>query len=223
MENKKCSRILVFFVLLQSVMSPRVFSQDENMKLVKQSNGISVYKIKDAHESLNRIVVRTQVSSNYMDVLCLIKDFGHQKDWVYSNHDAFVLDSISPFRWIYYGVSETPWPILDRDVVAEVELTIDEDKKQISVHSIAKPDIIPASDELVRIQMMDSEWEITKIDENNTIVEMDILIDVGGSVPHWLVNLFGSKGPMGTFENLKEELKKPYRQDCECGYKELLN
>lgn len=223
MVNKKYSRILVFFVLLQSVISPRVFSQDENMKLVKQGNGISVYKVKGAHETLNRIIARTQVTSNYMDVLCLIKDFGHQKDWVYANHDAFVLDSIGPYKWIYYGVSETPWPILDRDVVAEVELTINDALTQITVHSIAKPDIIPDSDELVRIQMMDSKWIITKIDENHTILELDILIDVGGTVPHWLVNLFSSKGPMGTFKNLKKELEKPNRKDCKCGYKELLN
>ncbi|NPD46805.1 MULTISPECIES: START domain-containing protein [unclassified Lentimicrobium] len=193
------------------------------MKIVKQSDGISVYKVKNAHETLNRIIARTQVSSNYMDVLCLIKDFGHQKDWIYSNHDAFVLDSIGPYRWIYYGVSETPWPILDRDVVAEVELMIDETQKRITVHSVAKPDLIPPSDELVRIQMMDSKWKITKIGENSTVVVMDILIDVGGAVPHWLVNLFSSNGPMGTFKNLKKELKKPNRQDCDCGYKELLN
>lgn len=223
MRNKKYSRILVFFILFQSVVVPRVLSQNDSVKLVKNANGISVYKVKDAHESLNRIIARTQVSANYMDVLCLIKDFGHQKDWVYANHEAFVLDSISPFRWIYYGVSETPWPILDRDVVAEVELTINEERKQLTLRSIAKPDIIPASEELVRIQMMDSKWKISQIDPNHSIVELDILIDVGGSVPHWLVNLFGSKGPMGTFKNLKEELQKPIRKNCNCGYKELLN
>lgn len=223
MENKKYACALVLLVLFQSVFSPRVYSQDENMKLVKQVNGISIYKVKDDHETLNRVIARTELSSNYMDVLCLIKDFGHQKDWVYANHDAFILDSIGPYKWIYYGVSETPWPILDRDVLAEVELTIADDKSHIIIHSVAKPDIIPPSDELVRIQMMDSKWKITKIDKTHSIVELDIMVDVGGSVPHWLVNLFSSKGPMGTFKNLKKELEKPNRKDCKCGYHELLN
>ncbi len=223
MGNKKYARILVFFILFQSVFVPRIVSQNANAKLVKKSNGISVYKIKNSHESLNRIIAKTQVSTNYMDILCLIKDFNHQKDWIYANHEAFVLDSINPYRWIYYGVSETPWPILDRDVVAEVELIIDENENRLILHSIAKPDIIPESEELVRIQMMDSKWILTKLEENLTLVELDLLVDVGGTVPHWLVNLFGSKGPMGTLKNMKMEMQKPESQDCECGYNELLN
>lgn len=211
--------ILIVLLGAQFSFNP-VFAQLENGKLIKDNDGISVYKIKNAHENLNRIIARMKVESNYLEVLCLVKDFEHQKDWIYANHKAFMLDSISPYCWIYYGVSETPWPLLDRDVVAEVELTIDTSQNAIIIHSTAKPDMIPASKDLVRIQMLDSKWTIIKVDQNHSIIELDLLVDVGGNIPRWVVNLFSSKGPTGTFKNLKKELEKDI--DRACAYNELL-
>jgi len=217
MGNNNTTKILLSLCFF--VFTLQVFAQNNQLISVKESNGISVYKQKDAHENINRIVARTQVDAYYMEVLCLIKDFEHQQDWIYANHGAFCIDSISPFEWVYYGISEIPWPVQDRDVVAKVQLEIDEENQMITIHSIAKPDLIPASDEMVRIQMLDSKWRLKKLDKG-TLVEMDLLVDVGGNVPSWLVNLFSANGPYNTFKNMQQELKKPELLK-DCGYKDF--
>jgi len=207
------------FILINALIfinSPIVFSQNNDLILVKKSDGIFVYKEKDAHENINRIVARTKVDANYLTVLCLIKDFDHQKEWIYANNGAGCIDSISPVEWIYYGISETPWPFQDRDVVAHVDLILDKMKKEVTVHSTAMPDLAPASPEMVRIQMLDSKWRLTKL-VSGTQVELDLLVDVGGNVPVWLINMFAAKGPLNTFKNMKVELQHPENFN-DCGY-----
>lgn len=194
-------------------------AQNKQLIPVKESNGISVFKQKDAHENINRIVARMQIDAYYMEVLCLIKDFEHQQDWIYANHGAFCMDSISPFEWVYYGISDIPWPMHNRDVVAKVQLEIDAANQMITIHSIAEPDLIPASNEMVRIEMLDSKWRLKKL-EKGTLVELDLLVDVGGNVPSWLVNMFSANGPYNTFKNMQEELKKPELLK-DCGYKDF--
>lgn len=218
MDISKILRRFIVVILL-CINIPYVFSQDDNLILVKDSDGILVYKEKDAHENINRIVARTKVDAYYMKVLCLIKDFKHQKDWVYANNDAICIDSISRTEWIYYGISETPWPFQDRDVVAHVSLEINEEQQELILYSKACPDVIPASPEMVRIQMLDSKWRLKKL-EDGTMVEFDLLIDVGGNVPVWLINMFSARGPFNTFKNMKEKLKHPENIKS-CGYQDF--
>lgn len=223
MGNKSLfNNLLIILIFIISSHSFAVYSQVDSLVLVKDKDGIQIYKEKDAHLNINRIVSRSDYSSNFMDILALVRNFEHQKDWVYSNTGAVLIDSISPYEWIYYSISETPWPFQDRDIVARVKLEVDYEAQCLTIHSVAEPNLIPISPEIVRIMMMDSKWRITKISEKSSRVELDMLIDVGGNVPQWLVNLFAAKGPFTTFSNMREELKDLKHQSKVSGYEELI-
>ncbi len=40
-------------------------------------------------------------------------------------------------------------------------------------------------------------------------MEYTLRMDPGGDIPAWLFNLFVTKGPVESFENLKVQLQKP--------------
>ena len=50
---------------------------------------------------------------------------------------------------------------------------------------------------------------ITPIAKGRIKVEYTIRLDPGGDLPAWLFNLFVTKGPAESFENLKLQLNKP--------------
>jgi len=210
--------LIVFYFCIGSA-----YAQNDELKLVKNSNGISVYKQKKAQDQLDRIVARTEVSSNYLDVICLIKDFEHHQDWIYSSYGAAIIDSIDDKHWIYYGISETPWPFLDREIVTQVNVEVLQKDHKVIIHSFAIPDHIPVSPDMVRIQTLDSKWIITKNGENSTLVELDMVMDAGGSVPRWLIKLFAASGPYNTFKNMKSELEKHKEINYKCSLMAWLN
>jgi hypothetical protein len=217
MENKQ--KNYFFFLFLYFFVFSIAMGQEDSLRLVRESDGIFVYKQKDAHENINRIVANMEVDAHYLEALCLIKDFKHQKDWIFSNSNAFCIDSLSPHHWIYYGVTETPWPFQDRDVVADVYLEIDQKKQELVIHSVSNPHLIPVFDELVRIEMLDSKWRLKKL-SNGTEITLDLLVDVGGNVPSWLINMFSANGPFNTFKNMKKKLEN-HQHSNDCGYQEL--
>lgn len=198
------------------------YSQKEELKLAKEGDGIQVYKEKKAQDRLDRIIAQTLIPSNYMDVMCLIKNYKNHHKWVYANYGAAIIDSIDTKHWIYYGMSETPWPFQDRDVVTEVELMVIPEENSVFIHSVANAALKPASPEMVRVVLLDSKWKLTKISQDSTLVELDLIMDAGGGVPKWLIRLFSANGPFNTFKNMKEELKLPENYHCTCGYPELL-
>ncbi|NOR87621.1 MAG: hypothetical protein GQ527_08440 [Bacteroidales bacterium] len=217
---KNSFKLLLYFLLV--IISAESLAQDSKLKLIRDDDGIKIFKEKNAHNNINRIVVSSEVSANYMSIVCLIKDFRSHKDWMFANHGAYIIDSISPYEWIYYSISETPWPLVDRDVVSRVKLNIYPESKQVIIKSIGEPDLIPASQEMIRIPKLISQWTITKIDADHSMVELDILADAGGKVPQWIVNLFASSGPFRTIENMKLELQKDKYNKPDCGYKLLI-
>lgn len=207
--------VIVTFVIYM----PAVVSQNDSLKLVRKSDGIFVYKQKDAYSNINRIVAQTIIDAHYLKIFCLIKDFHYQKEWIYANNGAICIDSISPDNWIYYGISKMPWPFQNRDVVADVNLKVNRADKELIIQSVSKPGLIPESSEMVRIQLLNSKWKLKKLDDK-TYVELDLLVDVGGNVPVWLINMFAAKGPFNTFKNMKKELQNP--DDIKnCGYKDF--
>ncbi len=211
--------LLIASILIAST----VFTQNSEPVLVKEFEDIKVYELENAHGNVNRIIARAKFNANYMDILCLLKDSDNHKNWIYANKGGFILDSISPYKWVYYSISETPVLLADRDFITDVELTVDQSKKSILVHSVGNPKYKPEVKDLVRIQMIDSRWTIVKIDETHSEAELNLLIDVGGSLPSWLVNMFIANGPFNSFKNMKEQLKLPKYRHCKCGYDNLIN
>lgn len=223
MLNRFQKRSLLIPLLILFLNISICFSQEEELKLAKEGDGIQVFKQKKALNKLDRVVAYATINANYMDIVCLMKDFENQHNWVYANHEAMMLDSIDAEHWIYYGVAETPWPLQDRDVVTTVELIVNQEKHSVLIHSFATPDIIDLTEDKIRIQTLDTKWKITKISQDSSFVELDMFMDVGGGVPKWLVRLFSANGPFNTLKNMKEELLKPENINCDCGYKELLD
>jgi hypothetical protein len=170
---------LIFTLAFLSLVS----AQEGEMILVKDSDYIKVYKIENAWGNLNRIIARSTFNSNYMNLFCLIKDHDNHKNWIYANKGGYILDSISPWQRVYYAVSETPVLLADRDFVTDVDLTVDLKSKSLLIHSVGNQKYKPDVPDLVRIQMIDSHWTLRKIDEIHTEAELNLLIDVGGSLP----------------------------------------
>jgi len=205
-QNKKIiSRLLLLFVFFSI---PNIHSFAQDLILVKDKDGIIIYKEKDAHNNLNRIIASTVIPENSLKILSLICDAENHENWVYANHGAYILDSIDPYHWIYYSISKAPWPINNRDIVSSVELFIDNQTYTIRVESNGKPNLIPESPNMVRIPILHSKWVLQKIDDENTRVKLDILVDPGGNIPNWVINLFSANGPYRTLINMKNEVKK---------------
>jgi hypothetical protein len=61
-------------------------------------------------------------------------------------------------------------------------------------------------DEFVRVPVSEAHWYIQVLGQKNIKIKHSILIDPGGSIPAWLMNLSLAEGPYQTFKSLREFL-----------------
>lgn len=194
---------LIFTVLFT------VTNAQDKWKLISNKDGIEVYT-QNLHNSAYkavRIVSTIDVSLNRM--ASFLMDVNNTQDWVYATKNCRILSKHSPTDLIYYAEVDLPWPISNRDFIIHILLEQDAKTKALSIKAENMPDVLPKNKGIVRIQRSYGKWHIVPIGKNQVKAEYILQVDPGGIVPAWLVNMFASRGPLESFQNLKREIQKP--------------
>jgi hypothetical protein len=97
--------------------------------------------------------------------------------------------------------------VSDRDMVVRMKAEHQPGLTWAKIESLAMPDFIPLRKERVRVPRSKEVWEITSLTDKKIKISYYLQVDPGGSLPPFLVNLFVTKGPYETFENLKQLLQ----------------
>jgi hypothetical protein len=84
----------------------------------------------------------------------------------------------------------------------------DPKSKEITVDLVSMPDYLPPKKGVVRVPFSQARWSIRPIDHSTLQIEYYIEIDLGGSVPPWMVNVVAHRAPYETFLGMKESMGK---------------
>jgi len=202
----------IFLSLLFNLLSPSISGQDDGWNFIKENDGIEVYTRKTDDSPVKQIKVQKVMETTLSSLIALMKDVENHKNWTYANKKAKILEKHSEFSWIFYGYSAAPWPVQDRDMVLLSTLHQDSITKVITNIGECIPDYIPENEDVVRIPDCHSIWTLKPLGDGKVLVSLEIQIDLGGSIPNWLINLVSSKGPYLTIKNMEEAVKKaPYK------------
>jgi hypothetical protein len=88
----------------------------------------------------------------------------------------------------------------------------DKRSKVVTVNAPCVTDLVPVKENIVRITQSTGRWTITPVGRGQIQVEYVLIVDPGGSIPAWVVNMFAARGPMESFKKLKKQLEKPVYQ-----------
>lgn len=177
--------------------------------LRKEKDGIFIYELKTDTAKFNSIKVETELPGKVEDLVSILLDVGNHYKWAYGTKSAVVLKRISEREIIFYKELKSPgFVVSDRDLVIRLKVIPNPVTKSIKVESSAVPNFVPPKDNLVRVPLSNETWLITAAPEHKIKISYSLQFDPGGALPPVLVNLFISKGPLESFTNLKEVLKK---------------
>lgn len=190
--------VVVLFSILFVLSANGYAQKTESWKKVKDSDGIQSYVMKLPDVAVNKVKVETIVKSSLSSLVALMIDTPRNKDWVFLNTYACTQHKENEFNWVYYGQNNAPWPVSDRDVVTRVHLFQNTVTKEVVIESVADPDLRPRHQDFVRIPMLQSVWRLIPLGEGKIKVVLELVIDMGGNMPYWLINLAVTKGPSGS-------------------------
>jgi len=195
------TRYLTFILLFITV---QVGAQD--WKLAKNEDGIKVYTRPNQSSSFDSFKAIMMVDYSVDQVTEILMHTDEHRDMYPNSRDYKVLKRPSDSTLIQYSVSETPWPVDDRDGIYEMVFKTERKTGVFNVFSRALPTYLPEKEDIVRITLSDTRWTVTPKGDSKALVEYMVTADPGGSIPSWLANSAAVDVPFQTFVNLRKEL-----------------
>jgi START domain len=190
----------IAFLLLAS---GRVAAAQEDCNLRRDEDGIKVYT---CHQDTARFKsVRAEIfleNTSLEAIKAIILDVENYVNWQHNLLEAQVLEKVSDSEEILHTVVDVPWPVSNRELITRLKvLEADTAKLKIKGESISYD--YPAQRGLVRVPFSQTIWDIEVINGTDLMVHYFLMVDPGGSVPAWLVNLTIAQRPYDSFKNLR--------------------
>ncbi|HLK30448.1 MAG TPA: START domain-containing protein [Puia sp.] len=175
--------------------------------LVKEQDGIKMYNRPSEHSKFNDIKIETEFAGTLQQLANILADVEKYTDWAYGTKTSTMIKKTSAYDFIYYSEIDVPWPANNRDFYAHCKIMLDSATQSLKVVSASIKNYMPEKKNIVRLPLSSGTWNVTALPNKKIHLEYILELDPGGNVPAWLLNLFSSKGPMETFENLKRKMK----------------
>lgn len=209
-------RLLLIFIMV--VLIADVDGQTGEWEFLRGEDGIEVFSRKSADSPIKEIRVQNMMKTDLSSLVALMKDVDNHKNWTYANKKAKVIEKQSEFSWIFYGYSNAPWPVQDRDMVINASLSQNPETRVVMNEGKCNPGLLPEKDGVVRVPACRSVWTLEPVGADSVLVSLEIKIDLGGSLPAWLINMVSHKGPYETIKNMEAEVRKPRYLNAELDY-----
>jgi len=193
------------------------YSQEDDWKLQKNSDGIEVYTRDVEDWSFHDIKVFTNMDESLHSLVACLKDVSAYTCWAYACERAFILDSIGEREEYFYAQFDAPWPIKDRYILIHSIVEQDTSTGEINFFSESLPGSYyeSAPDDLVRMPFFSSNYRLVPKDDGTVDVHYWLRLDPGGWLPAWLVNMASTIGPYSSFVKFRDFVKKEKYQRME--------
>jgi len=178
-----------------------------NWILQKEKDGIKISNRPSPASSFNDVRVEVDLPGNIDQLAAILLDVNKYTEWAYATRKSELIKQLGPGKLIYYSEIEVPWPATDRYFYALFELIKDPGGGSMQVISSSILYEAPVPKDLVKVPYSKGSWSVTQSSKKSIHVDYILELNPGGSLPAWILNLFSSKGPLETFENIRLKMK----------------
>ncbi len=179
-----------------------------NWQFKKEEDGIKVFTAKTPNSNFKAIRIEFNINTRQAQLAAYLMDVSKQNEWVYANKKSVLLRKINTNEIVFYAVVNMPWPVTNRDYVSHVTFT-HPDAKTLKIDAKTESGLMPEKPDLIRVRYSEAHWLVSAISRDVQHVVYTVQFDPGGVLPAWIVNLFLAKGPVNTFQKLREGVNKP--------------
>ncbi len=191
-----------------------VIGGDEGWEEVKDKNGIKVFLRKTPLSQVKVFKSKMVLDVDLATAVGFLYDEQRWLDWMILCNKVDVLNFISKKEQIIYMVNKAPWPVSKRDGIMRRKTFKDIADGSIYLEMCSIPTYIPEKEGHVRVPLLVGYGQVRPISDNKVEIVYEILVDPGGWIPVWLVNMQVVATPYLTLRNMQKLL--PFK-----GYEEF--
>lgn len=180
----------------------------QSWDFVKEQDGIKIYTRHEAGKSLKAFKGTADIQAPAEKVFSLIEDVNHTEWWDPNLIQIKVLAYEKYKSAKYYLVYDSPWPVPNRDLYADVSVTIDRIKSIFTVTAVTVAAVMPEREGRVRIKNYRQTWTISSAGENSAHVVLEGFMDPAGNIPVWISNMLVIQSPLNAILGVRQRMEK---------------
>jgi hypothetical protein len=196
-----------FFITIVLILSVADVTGQDEWKLSRNENGIKVYTASGENSKFKRIKVEANFPGNVEKLMGVLLDVGNNKKWVYHTRKSHLVQQINPNEVLYYAETSLPWPLSNRDMAIRMSFDLDTISQSLLVTAVGVPDAVPENEATERIRHFNARWEVKTDSLNHLAITYYLTVNPSGNISPAISNMFVTKGPFETFNNLAALLK----------------
>ncbi|GAA6133231.1 START domain-containing protein [Oceaniserpentilla sp. 4NH20-0058] len=177
-----------------------------------EDKNIQIYTRAVAGSDLKEFKGVTLVKTDINALVALLMDEAEVTKWMHNIAKFEIKENISDVESIVYTITETPWPVANRDSYVRSVLSVDA-QGVVTLTIKAEPTFGPIDDKYVRISSLGGSWKFTPKVDGLVEVIYQMHANPGGSLPNWLVNSIVVETPLETLSNLHVQVKQEKYQN----------
>lgn len=220
-KNDMNNRVLLGLVLL--LISPFISMTvqaesgelEANWKLISDRNEIQVYARHTDNSRLKTFkgVTRIAFPDEYV-MVAIFNDYENIPKWLHLIDGATEISRESPLKRDLRFTTHLPWPLTDREAVLTITMeemfTHEDEGLTFVLENI--PDRLPRNKKYIRFPELEGVFKMRRLPNNEAEITYQVVLDPGGYVPTWLVNLLLRDAPYFTLEKLRRFSLQPEYQ-----------
>lgn len=204
-------------VLLLSLLSGQAGAGDEASlagawTLISDREGIQVYFRHGEQSRLKtfRGVTRIHQPDEFA-AIAMMEDYDSYPRWLHMIDHAEELGRDGPLtRWIRI-TTRLPWPLQNREAIvrSQVIQKVSPEEESLTILNTNAPDYIPPNPDYVRFPEVYSRMTARRLGNDEHELVYEVVLDPGGYIPDWLVNLLMRDTPFFTLQKIRRMMADP--------------
>ena len=181
-------RSCTVFCIVVLLSSPIIQAEGEaSWKEVAIDRDVTVWSRDRTGRVLPELRARGQIYGELFHAMAVILDNERSCEWVPNCTESQEIKRLDARTTWVYSVTNSPWPVSDRDTVVKVVAEEIELDQQYRVVMQAQPDLLPLVEGRVRIPYSKIYFLLKRAGANTIQIEYGLDVDPGGVLPKWMV------------------------------------
>jgi hypothetical protein len=198
--------------LIAGISIAVAWAADDGWKKIGESNGIVSYARPTTRSGVDEIKAVGIVDAPVAVVEAVIRDISVMPQYIFLCKESFVINTPemrSDGDVIhFYSLTDLPFPLSNRGVVAKALWSVDKSTGAIYCHSEGVKTAYKQNKGVVRMPLSITDCILVPRGTDKTEVTYQVLGDPGGELPHFLANMLTKDYGIKTISGLRQMVKK---------------
>ncbi|MFK7862669.1 MAG: START domain-containing protein [Pseudohongiellaceae bacterium] len=215
----KTALVMAVFLVVLLGFGVAAQGQENEWELKKDSEGIQVFTraVPGSPYKEVRSVSRLERVS-LSSLVALIEDVEACPRWADKCAESYLVERVSDRESLIYTHNDMPFPVKDRDVVAQVVWSQDPESFQVTMSSTAVAGGVDKVRGRLRLTEANALWQFTPQPDGSVEVLNQAHINPGSSIPGWVTNMLLVDTPFETMKSYLAEVVSSQYSDAQIGF-----